>query len=145
MAQRRRRDDTRQSSEMRTLLLRFALLGVPVLALAGCSFAAFTYTNDRYGLIMETNITLRCRDTYQVYDRPDLSTLLVMSNPLNEALNCLEGGQPPLAARQREVAQIFLQERTNRPQCRVAAEVELSVYHREFSYSCAPVRSQRQT
>lgn len=122
-------------------------LGVAALAgliVAGCSIDAFTYISDRYGRVGPGSINLNCRDTYEVYDRPDAMTLLVVTNSVNEILvNCLDGGGPDLATRMRQVARIFFDEKTNRPQCRITGETELTIRHREFSYTCAasPVTS----
>lgn len=115
---------------------RFGLLGILLPALAGCTFQTFTYTVDRYGTVGGVNVTLRCRDTYEVYDRPDARTFVVITNGLNEVLaGCLDGG-PPLPERQREVARIFLEEKTNRPECRLVGDVQLTPVHREFTYAC---------
>lgn len=120
-------------------------LGVSALAvllvgavLAGCAqFDTFTYLADRYGRGGSVSVNLNCRDTYEVYDRPDGGTLLVITNPLNEVLvACLDSGAPDLATRQRQVARIFFDEKTNRPQCRITHEEALSERHREFSYTC---------
>jgi hypothetical protein len=117
----------------------FYRLGVAALVLtvlAGCSFDAFTYSVARYGAARSENVTLRCRDTYEVIDRPDAFTLLVGTNPLNEVLaGCLDGG-PDTVTRQREVARIFLVEKSNRPLCRIVHERDITVTHREFQYRC---------
>lgn len=119
-----------------TLRFRLALAGLLGAALAGCGIESATYTMGRYGLSAGIAVTLRCRDTYEVFDRPDAATLLVVTNVLNEALvNCLDGG-PPLPERQRQVARIFLEEKTNRPLCTIVGETPLTLAHREFSYRC---------
>ena len=119
-----------------TRLLRLCLAATLLAATGACSFGGFVYTNDRYGNVRGVNVSLRCRDTYEVFDRPDAATLLVLTNAVNEVLaGCIDGG-PPRAQRQAEVARIYLEEKTNRPGCRIVGEQELSEFHREFSYSC---------
>ncbi|WP_375460222.1 hypothetical protein [uncultured Enterovirga sp.] len=119
-----------------TRWFRLALAGPCLAALVGCSFDTATYTLDRYGLTKGVNVTLRCRDTYEVYDRPEAASLIVITNVLNETLAaCVDNG-PPLAERQREVARIFLDEKTNRPLCTIVGETPLTAVHREFSYRC---------
>ena len=116
--------------------LRVGLAAMLLAALPGCSFDAFTYTVGRYGNVVGVMVTLRCRDTYEVLDRPEAGTLLVGTNPLNEVIvACLDGG-PDATTRQREVARIFLTEKSGRPLCRVASERDVTVTHREFSYRC---------
>ena len=113
--------------------------------LAACSIDAFTYSIDRYGTAKAVNVNLNCRDTYEVFDRPDAGTLIVVTNPFNELLvACLENGSPDLATRQRQVARIFLDEKTNRPLCRVTGETVITDRHREFTYAC-PVASEPAT
>ena len=124
---------------MKSRAFRLGLAGIVSLSLGACSFDAFTYATARYGTTGGVQITLRCRDVYEVFDRADVFTMLVSTNALNEVLvACLEGG-PPLAQRQREAAQYFLSERSNRPQCRIVGETEVTLAHREFSYSCTPL------
>jgi hypothetical protein len=113
-----------------------AAAGLILTALGGCAFDAATYTISRYGASWSTNVTLRCRDTYEVLDRPDAATMLVGTNPLNEVLaGCLDGG-PDATTRQREAARIYLSEKTNRPFCRIVDERDVTLTHREFSYAC---------
>ncbi len=120
----------------RRFRLGLAGIGLGFSLLAGCSFDAFTYTVDRYGVVKAVNVSLRCRDTYEVFDRPEAAALLVVTNGLNEVLvGCFDGG-PDLAERQRQVARIFLDEKTNRPLCRIVGEQEVTGFHREFSYRC---------
>lgn len=120
-----------------TRRFRLALAGLISAALAGCSGGSATYTLERYGLVKGVNVTLRCRDTYEVYDRPDAATLVVITNVLNETLaGCLDNGVPPLADRQRQVARIFFDEKTNRPLCTIVGETPLTIVHREFTYRC---------
>ncbi|HMO29814.1 hypothetical protein [Enterovirga sp.] len=119
-----------------TRCLRLGLAGVVLAGLGACSFDAFTYTVSRYGTVRPVNVTLRCRDTYEVLDRPEAMSLLVGTNPLNEALvACIDGG-PDVVTRQREVARIFLTEKTERPLCRITEERDVNLTHREFFYSC---------
>lgn len=116
--------------------LRFGLAASLLATLGGCSFDTFTYTVSRYGTVRPVNITLRCRDTYEVLDRIEAGTLLVGTNPVNEALaGCLDGG-PDAVTRQREVARFYLVEKTSRPLCRVTSERDVTITHREFSYRC---------
>lgn len=118
--------------------LRPALAALISAACAGCAFEAFTYTTDRYGLAKPANVRLACRDTYEVFDRADLGSMLVVTNPLNEILVCGDGGLPTLAQRQREVAEIFLAETSRRTLCRIGGDAEISDRHREFTYRCPP-------
>lgn len=116
--------------------LRLAGAGALAATCAACSFDAFTYTNDRYGTVRGVNVSLRCRDTYEVLDRADAGTMVVVTNAVNEVLvGCLDGG-PSREARQAEIARIFLDEKTNRPGCKIVSERSLSEFHREFSYRC---------
>jgi hypothetical protein len=114
----------------------------PVLAvllatgLAGCAFDGFVYTVDRYTTAKPVNVRLACRDTYEVWDRPDLGAFLVITNPVNEILVCGDGGLPSLAERQRQVAAIFLAEASRRPLCRLTGDAEITERHREFTYRC---------
>ena len=115
--------------------LRLGLAALVAAATSGC--VAFSYTVERYGTVTGVNVNLNCRDTYEVFDRPEARALLVVTNPVNEALvACFEGG-PDLAERQRRVARIFFEEKTKRPLCRITGETELTWQHREFDYACA--------
>lgn len=117
-------------------VLRLALAGTVSALAAGCTLQSFTYTVDRYGSVAGVSVRLGCRDTYEVFDRPEAATFIVITNGLNEVLvGCLDGG-PPLAERQRQVAKIFLEEKSSRPQCRLLGDAELTPLHREFSYRC---------
>lgn len=117
-------------------ILRLGLAGAFLAALGGCSIDTLTYTVSRYGTVRPVNIQLRCRDTYEVLDRVEAGTLLVGTNPVNEVLaGCLDGG-PDAITRQREVARIFLVEKTNRPLCRITSERDVTITHREFFYQC---------
>lgn len=116
--------------------LRIGLSAAMFAALAGCSFDTFTYTVGRYGTVVGVNVTLRCRDTYEVLDRPEAMTMLVATNPLSEVMvACLDGG-PDTTTRQREVARIFLTEKSGRPLCRITGERDVTLTHREFFYRC---------
>lgn len=121
---------------MKSARARFALIALGLPAIAGCSIETFSYVTDRYGSAGGPNVTLNCRDVYEVADRPDAGTMLVLTNVLNEALVACFGPGKPLAMRQREAAQIFLAEKTNRPQCRIVAERDLTAAGREFTYRC---------
>ena len=116
--------------------LRLALVSSLALPGAGCSFDTFAYTADRYGTVKGVAVSLRCRDVYEVFDRPEASTLLVVTNAVNEvAVACLDGG-PPRTERQREIARIFLEEKTNRPGCTIVGQKSLTDFHEEVSYRC---------
>lgn len=116
--------------------LRIGLSAALFAALAGCSFDTFTYSVGRYGNVVGVNVTLRCRDTYEVLDRPEAATMLVATNPLSEVMvACLDGG-PDKLTRQREVARIFLTEKSGRPLCRITGERDVTLTHREFFYRC---------
>ncbi|WP_299564371.1 hypothetical protein [Enterovirga sp.] len=115
--------------------MRLALAAGILAGLGGCVMNTATYTIDRYGMTTGVPVTLRCRDTYEVFDRPDLRTLIVTTNVLSETLGgCLEG--TPRADRQRQVARLFFQEKTNRPLCVITDERDLTGRHREFTYRC---------
>lgn len=116
--------------------IRPALAASVALACAGCALESFTYTVDLYGRAKPVNVRLACRDTYEVYDRPDLGSLIVITNLFNEILVCGDCGVPPLAGRQRQVAEIFLAETSKRPACRLTADSEVTERHREFRYVC---------
>lgn len=120
----------------KTGCLRIALAGVLLAGLGACAFDTATYMLGRYGTVRPVNVTLRCRDVYDVSDRPDAFSLLVGTNPANEVLaGCFDGG-PDLTTRQREVARIYLAEKSGRPLCRVVDERDVSLTHREFFYRC---------
>lgn len=121
---------------------RLALAGLLAGGLGACSYEAFWYTSERYGSAKPVNVRLACRDTYQVFDRPDRSTLLVVTSPVTELVACSDRATPLLPVRQREVATIFLAESTGRPLCRLTGDVEVTDLHREFTYACpAPAPS----
>ena len=120
----------------KTGCLRIALAGALLAGLGGCAFDTATYTMARYGTVRPVNVTLRCRDTYDVSDRPDAFSLVVGTNGVNEVLaGCFDGG-PDAATRQREVAKVYLAEKSGRPLCRITEERELTLTHREFFYRC---------
>ena len=86
-------------------------------------------------------VHLACHDTYEVYDRPDAGTILVITNALTEALAGACGDEPTAAAlpkpdRMRRVARIFLEETTDRPECRITRETQVTDFHTEFGYRC---------
>lgn len=118
---------------------RLALVATAASALAACSFDAFTYTVDRYGTVQAHQLRLGCRDTYEVFDRPSARSLLVTTNGLNEALSatCGEGSEAqPKDVRMRRVAQIFLDESTDRRDCRLTRTNVLGELHVEYAYAC---------
>lgn len=118
-------------------LLAAAGCAALLVAVTGCADSPFAYSLQRYGTVRPVNVTLRCRDTYEVFDRPDAGTLAVSTNPVNEALvSCYDGGIPDLRTRQREVARIFFEEKTAREKCRILGETALSPILREFTYIC---------
>ena len=119
---------------------RLALAALALPARAACSVEAFTYTVDRYGAVRARHVHLGCRDTYEVFDRPSVASLLVTTNALNESLASLCGTGPellPKETRTRRVAQIFLDESTDRRDCRITRAAMLSDFHAEYGYSCA--------
>lgn len=116
--------------------LRLALAAALATVCAGCAFEGFTYTVDRYGSAKPANVRLACRDTYEVYDRADLGSLIVITNAVNEILACGDDRVKPLAQRQREVAEVFLAEVSKRPTCRLTGDAEITGRHREFTYGC---------
>ena len=123
-------------------------LGVALLATAacaGCSVDTFTYTVDRYGNVTGNQVHLGCHDTYEVFDRPDAGTLMVVTNPLNESLGafCDSGSAVlPKPERLRRAADLYLEETTDRPACRIYRTSEITPVHTEFAYRCpAPPRA----
>lgn len=128
---------------------RLALTLLAGLSTASCSFDAFTYTVDRYGTVSARQIHLGCRDTYEIFDRPAAGSLLVVTNGLNEALadTCATGPETlPKPARMRRAAELYLEETTTRPDCRIVRQEELSGFHTEFGYRCpAPPAAKAET
>ncbi|MDB5511474.1 MAG: hypothetical protein JWR08_957 [Enterovirga sp.] len=124
-------------------LLRAAALAGTALALAACSFDAFTYTIDRYGTVAARHVRLSCKDTYEVFDRPKDHTLLVVTNGVNESLACGSGDAAPRPERMQRVASLFLSETSDRPECRLGAGRPLTEFHTEFVYSCPAVADRR--
>jgi hypothetical protein len=125
---------------VRAALSRTGLLALGAAALAGCTVDAFTYTIDRYGTVKARQVHLACHDTYEIYDRPDAGTILVVTNALNEAMAsaCDEPSSAtlPKPERMRRVAKIFLEETTDRPECGITRENPVTDLHTEFSYKC---------
>ena len=110
---------------------------------AGCAVSAVSYQIDRYGTVTGTMVHLGCHDTYEVFDRPDAASMLVNTNALNETVGglCGEGAATlPREERMRRVARIFLEETTDRPDCRVVNETPLSPYQTEYTYRCPAPR-----
>jgi hypothetical protein len=127
------------------MLLRIlsATLILPILG--GCSVDTFTYTINRYGEVKGTHVHLGCHDTYEVFDRKDAGSFVVVTSGLNEALvdTCGSFAGVPQAERTRRIADIYLAETSARPACRVTRQTPLTDFHTEFSYSCpAPFASQ---
>lgn len=119
-----------------TRSLRIALALGSLAVLGACANDSFSYTITRYGSVKGVPVQLRCRDTYDVFDRYDARSLIVVTNPVNEVVvGCLDGG-PDLATRQREVVRIFFDEKVKRPLCRVTRERDITAFHREFDYRC---------
>lgn len=118
-------------------LSRLGVLAIASLALAGCSFDVATYTIGRYGEVKGVHVRLGCHDTYEVFDRPDAGSLVVVTNAVNESLVCDGASALPRAARMRRIAEIYLGETTDRPTCAVVREAELSPVHTELQYRCA--------
>ncbi|TDR94472.1 hypothetical protein [Enterovirga rhinocerotis] len=129
--------------------LRIALAAGGLAFVGACANDSFTYTMERYGAVKGVTVKLRCRDAYEVFDRYDARSLIVVTNPVSELVGgCLEGGADR-AVRQREVARIYLEERAKRPLCRITRERDITGLQREFDYRCpddpkaAPPRLQR--
>ena len=124
--------------------LRSAILvGAVSLALGGC---VASYELVRYNTAAVTQVHLGCHDTYEVFDRPDAGAMLVGTNVLNETLaaTCSDGiGALPLELRLRRAAQIFLEEASDRPACRIAREAVLTPFQAEFNYVCPPPKPRR--
>jgi hypothetical protein len=120
-------------------LTKISLAGLLSLVGAGCAVSVVSYEADRYSITGGVQVHLACRDTYEVFDRPDAGTMLVTTNALNEGMGliCDEGAAGlPKEERMRRVARLFLDENTNRPDCRITRELPLQPFHTEFSYRC---------
>jgi hypothetical protein len=118
-------------------LSKIGLAGL--LSMLGAACSTITYESNRYGGVPTTQVHLACHDTYEVYDRPDAGTFLVLTNPLNENLGLIcDEGATALARdeRMRRVARIFLDESSNRPACTITRETPLLPMQTEFSYRC---------
>jgi hypothetical protein len=118
-------------------LPKIGLAGLLALLCTGC--ATIVYESDRYGTAPSAQVHLACHDTYEVFDRVEAGTLLVVTNPLNENLHliCDEGATGlPKEERMRRAAHIFLEELSNRPTCTITRETPLLPYQTEFSYRC---------
>ena len=124
---------------LRTILAPAIALSV----LAGCSVDAFTYTVNRYGEVKGLRVRLGCNDAYEVFDRKEANSLLVVTNGVNEALisSCSGLAGLPRAERMRRVAGIYLEESAGRPECRITGEKPVTEFHTEFSYRCPGSRS----
>ena len=98
------------------------------LLLGGC---VASYELVRYNTAAVAQVHLGCNDTYEVFDRPDAGAFLVGTNVLNETLaaTCRDGvGGLPLEARLRRAGGIFLEETSERPQCRITRATPLNLY-----------------
>ena len=125
---------------------RLATATLLAAAVGACSFDAFTYTVDAYGGVRGTAVSVGCSAGYEVFDRPEKGTMLVATNVFTEAANGTCGTGPlPLAARQRQVAEIYLAETTDRPLCRLTRDQEITDRHREFGYTCPAGEPLRKT
>ena len=122
---------------MQATIRRLGVMGAVGLALAGCSFDVATYTIGRYGEVKGVHVHLGCHDTYEVFDRPNLGSLVVVTNAVNEALVCDGSASLPRSARMRRIAELFLSETTERPKCSIVGQTELSPVHTEVTYRCA--------
>jgi hypothetical protein len=130
------------SGPLRIVFSKVGLAGLSALLCAGCAVTGIGYQMDRYGRAGATQIHLSCRDTYEVLDRPDANSMLVVTNSVNEAIALCEEGVSalPKDERLRRVARIFFEEAPgNRSACRITGETPLSLFQTEFSYNCNPV------
>jgi hypothetical protein len=127
---------------LRTILVPAIALSV----LAGCSVDAFTYTMNRYGEVKGLRVRLGCNDAYEVFDRKEANSLVVVTNAVNEALmnSCSGLAGLPRAERMRRVAGFYLEESAGRPECRVTGENPITEFHTEFSYRCQGPRTPRE-
>jgi hypothetical protein len=124
-------------------MLRRILLPIFALsALAGCSVETFTYTINRYGEVKGIHVHLGCHDTYEVFDRRDAASFVVVTNGLNEAVvsSCSGLASLPRAERMQRVAEIYLRETSARPECRITRQSALTDFHTEFNYACPEPR-----
>jgi hypothetical protein len=102
--------------------------------LSGCSAS---YINRRYASnVPVKQVTLACRDVYEVYDRVEADTLLVTSSTLTETTAGICGSWPSREARFRAVVAAYFAD-PGRPACRVLDVNELSPLHFEYRYRCA--------
>ncbi|MGA0596019.1 hypothetical protein [Enterovirga sp. CN4-39] len=123
---------------LRKLVLPFLALSL----LTGCAVETFTYTMDRYGEVKGVRVRLGCNDAYEVFDRKDAASFVVVTNPVNEAVagNCPGLAGLPKAERRRRTAEIYLVETTSRPECRITRETPLTDFHTEYDYRCSDPR-----
>jgi hypothetical protein len=127
------------------MLARFLVSAFVLCALAGCAVETFGYAMSQYGDVRGVRVRLGCRDTYEVFDRTDRRSLVVVTNPLNEALAraCADAAPLPRPDRMRRIAGIFLTETTARPQCVLGPERPLTEFHAEYEYRCPEPRPRR--
>lgn len=105
--------------------------------LAGCSVDVYTYTLSHYGEVRGVHVRLGCDDTYEVFDRPDTSSFVIVTNGVNEAIApCSDGATSPKEARMARIARTYLDETSARPQCRIVRQAELTPFHTEITYAC---------
>ena len=127
------------------MLRRILVPAVALSVLAGCSVDAFTYTISRYGEVKGVRVRLGCNDAYEVFDKKEANSLVVVTNGINEAVinSCSGVAGLPRADRMRRVAALYLDESAGRPECRVTGENPISEFHTEFNYRCQETRAPR--
>ena len=127
------------------MLGRFGISVLVSTLLAGCSIETASYAMNQYGEVRGVRVRLDCRDTYEVFDRRDWGRLIVVTNPVNEALaaSCVDAAALPRPERMRRVAEIYLAETSSRPECTQSGQRELTPLHSEFDYRCPASRAVR--
>ena len=127
------------------MLRRILVPALALSALAGCAVETFTYTINRYGEVKGVHVHLGCHDTYEVFDRREAASFVVVTNGLNEAVVSSCGGLAslPRAERISRVAEIYLGETSARPHCRITRQSALTDFHTEFNYACPEPRVRR--
>jgi hypothetical protein len=124
---------------LRTGLAKLGLASIATALCAGCAASVVSYEVERYGTVTGTQVHLGCHDTYEIFDRPDAASFLVTTNAVNESIAgmCGDGAAAlPREERMRRVAHLFLEETTDRPDCRIVQERPLTSFQTEFSYRC---------
>lgn len=121
-------------------LRRIALVAALGALVAGCVTDAdtFAHISGRYVTLKPQVVTIGCNEPYEVYDRREGRSMLVVSNALREVAGCGLDGVDPAASRRlrfRAAAETFLRE-TRREACRLEREAVFTELMTEFPYTC---------